>query len=932
VPVAGIFTWHQLHLHYHFPLASFGLHSVNADGSVGPSVAMSPKLGFCIGDTNLVNSLPGAPPSIVYDGTSCGDPAAMRGISVGWGDEYGFDDYGQSIDITSLPDGVYWFRTVVDPDDYLLEMDKSNNITDLELRISGLTVSVVGGPFQPTSRPPTVSLTSPAYGAVVTGSAVQLSATASDATGIQSVQFLLDGGALGARLTTSPFSLLWDSTQVAGGTHWLSVSATNGAGMTGTVPVAEITVLNPPPTGSVSLDRSVQIDANGTVTTPSLSTSGPNETLLAMVASDGPIGQAVSVAGGGLTWHLLNRSNSWNGTAEVWSAAAATQLSGATITSTQSSPGYDQSLTVLALSGASGVGATAGGSDDSSPPSVTLTTTAAGSTILGVGFDWSSPSAHVPLSGQYIAHQWIDQANSESFWTQGALAPSAAPGSRVSFGNGSPTSDMWNLTAVEVVPAAGLVISNVAAGSLTSSSAVISWNTSAPASSMVDYGTTSAYSGATNLDATLVTTHSQTITGLQPGTAYHYRVDSTAAGSTVSSPDSTFTTAPPPPSISNVAAGNTSANSATITWITSTLSDSLVNYGTTIAYGSTTGIDTALVTSHARVLSGLLPSTTYHYQVKSQDAFGQTAGSSDFTFITAPPPAPPTVSGVTVSGVTNSGAVIGWTTSTPAGSQVLYGTTSAYGSSNTLDTMLVTSHSQSIGGLAAGTTYHFQIVSTDSYGQAAYSTDQTLATSTTPPPPPAFRSAATATNSTTVARPPNVAPGDLLVALLEVDEDPVTVSGPAGWRLLKDVLVPVNPSTAFHAQVWYKVAQATEPSSYTWSIPAGVWTDIGVLDYYGVSSSAPFDGYSGANAGVTRTPSTPALTTTSANDLIVALFTDYSFGSWTAGSGTTQRFNFDSNTAEDIVQSVPGSTGAKTATNSSSGATSAFLIALRPGP
>jgi hypothetical protein len=43
-----------------------------------------------------------------------------------------------------------------------------------------------------------------------------------------------------------------------------------------------------------------------------------------------------------------------------------------------------------------------------------------------------------------------------------------------------------------------------------------------------------------------------------------------------------------------------------------------------------------------------------------------------------------------------------------------------------------------------------------------------------------------------------------------------------------------------------------------------------------------------------------------------------------------QRDNFDSITAQDNVQTTTGSTGAKTATNMASGATSAQIIVLRP--
>jgi hypothetical protein len=60
-----------------------------------------------------------------------------------------------------------------------------------------------------------------------------------------------------------------------------------------------------------------------------------------------------------------------------------------------------------------------------------------------------------------------------------------------------------------------------------------------------------------------------------------------------------------------------------------------VEYGTTTAYGSSTTLNTSLVTAHSANLSGLLANTTYHYRVKSRDAAGNLRTSGDFTFTTA---------------------------------------------------------------------------------------------------------------------------------------------------------------------------------------------------------------------------------------------------------------------------------------------------------
>jgi inosine-uridine nucleoside N-ribohydrolase len=113
-------------------------------------------------------------------------------------------------------------------------------------------------------------------------------------------------------------------------------------------------------------------------------------------------------------------------------------------------------------------------------------------------------------------------------------------------------------------------ISSVNAGSISSTGATISWSTDEGATTQVEYGTTLPYSNTTTLDSSLVTTHSQALSGLAPGTSYHYRVKSTdAAGNTTSSVDATFaTTASTPGSIQLTAspAGVTPGGSVTATW------------------------------------------------------------------------------------------------------------------------------------------------------------------------------------------------------------------------------------------------------------------------------------------------------------------------------------------------------------------------------
>ena len=93
------------------------------------------------------------------------------------------------------------------------------------------------------TTPPTVSLTAPADGATVSGT-VTLTSTASDASGVAGVQFLLDGNPLGAEDTSAPYSLPWASTAVANGSHSLAARARDSSGNTATSTAATVTVAN----------------------------------------------------------------------------------------------------------------------------------------------------------------------------------------------------------------------------------------------------------------------------------------------------------------------------------------------------------------------------------------------------------------------------------------------------------------------------------------------------------------------------------------------------------------------------------------------------------------------------------------------------------------------------------------------------------------
>ena len=87
------------------------------------------------------------------------------------------------------------------------------------------------------------------------------------------------------------------------------------------------------------------------------------------------------------------------------------------------------------------------------------------------------------------------------------------------------------------------IITDVLTVGIGSVAATVTWTTDEPADSQVQYGLTGAYGSTSALNVTLLTAHSQVLTGLNPGTTYHFRVKSRdASGNLTNSADFTFTT------------------------------------------------------------------------------------------------------------------------------------------------------------------------------------------------------------------------------------------------------------------------------------------------------------------------------------------------------------------------------------------------------
>jgi Lysyl oxidase len=127
VAVGNDFTYHPGHNHFHFEdFAEYELWTksdydawVASGRSVGQAQRVGSKTTFCVMDTGRVQSLPGTPSGAVY--SQCGTD--IQGLSVGWGDTYGWSLPEQWIDLGGafLPNGTYVLRSIADPRNKLYE-------------------------------------------------------------------------------------------------------------------------------------------------------------------------------------------------------------------------------------------------------------------------------------------------------------------------------------------------------------------------------------------------------------------------------------------------------------------------------------------------------------------------------------------------------------------------------------------------------------------------------------------------------------------------------------------------------------------------------------------------------------------------------------------------------------------------------------------
>ncbi|CAG0995283.1 hypothetical protein GEOBC_02608, partial [Geobacteraceae bacterium] len=258
----------------------------------------------------------------------------------------------------------------------------------------------------------------------------------------------------------------------------------------------------------------------------------------------------------------------------------------------------------------------------------------------------------------------------------------------------------------------------------THQSAVIFWRTDEPADSLVEFGKTDAL-GSSEGKAALVTHHTITLTGLEQGTLYYFRVSSKDAvgnGPTVST-ILTFTTDTLPRAKSLVITKgpdvvHLSYDLATIAWETDIPADSVIEYTAAGVPGTLRVSDAKRDKRHQLTIGNLDQNTPYNATVVSASVDGAVV-KAPVSFTTLNPPdtaAPQIIDGPIAIGITDSKASIKWRTDRAADSRVYFGIQGQPMDNFEGETKYLKEHVVVLTNLQPATTYAYYVVSYDPKG------------------------------------------------------------------------------------------------------------------------------------------------------------------------------------------------------------------------
>ncbi len=312
-------------------------------------------------------------------------------------------------------------------------------------------------------------------------------------------------------------------------------------------------------------------------------------------------------------------------------------------------------------------------------------------------------------------------------------------------------------------------ISNVTITSVDDTSATVTWTTDGPADGTINYGLDSAV-GTVRDPSFSNKTHTLTIENLDPSTQYHFRVVSAdEAGNKNATAGFVFTTKGSeaakaikeikkikdpaalkeivetvkdvasdllrPPSIIGLPKVSLEDNKAIVKWSTDRDAGSEVQLepdesfdkNSSDPYSITQGVGNESVKDHVVEVIGLLPSTVYHFRVRSDDASGLSGVSEDDTFRTKS--LLPEITNIKTSRIQENSATITWSTpGVKAKGNVAFTNLRTKKTQSTGNPVFTTDQKVTLAGLEFGTRYSAIITATNEAGDNVESKPFTFVT------------------------------------------------------------------------------------------------------------------------------------------------------------------------------------------------------------
>jgi chitodextrinase len=588
--------------------------------------------------------------------------------------------------------------------------------------LSQTEVSALANPV--TNQPPTVTMTSPANGATVSGS-VTVSANATDDVGVAGVQFLFDGGNFGPEDTTSPYSMQWDTTFSTTGSHTLSARARDSAGLTTTATPVTVTVVRADTTAPVITAGPSHTNVTSQGATITWTTDEPSTSQVEYGTSIS-YGSSTTLDSTLVTSHSASLASLSPNTTYHYRVkskdAANNEVVSSDITFTTLPP-PDTTPPVRSMGAPTGT-LPAGTRTSTLSLATNEAATCKYSTVAGVSYD-SMTNTFTTTGGtshsQALSNLADGQSYSYTVRCADAVANKNPDDYTISFSVANPSPD----TTAPTIPSGG------SAQSTTDSSMNLTWSGSTDpvitgqiTSGLAGYRIYRCQGSGCTPSGTPIASQTGTTytdTNLTRNTTYGYAVASYDTAGNESTKSTTFygttladTTAP---TITTVNVINISANAATITWSTNEPSDSTVLYGTSPTKLNLTASDAAMVTGHAVNLTNLSKKTTYYFKVQSKDAANNTATSpatGTNSFRTNPG------GGVISLQASNGSVKLAWAPiSDPDVTQiVIYRSTSGYpeASGQPLTTLPANATNYRDTDVTAGTTYYYSVYTKDGAG------------------------------------------------------------------------------------------------------------------------------------------------------------------------------------------------------------------------